>query len=271
MIRLAYNDNWPESWKLTYLYDELELWGSRRDLGYSYQYRIRHDWSIQSIEGLLPAGSEILDVAAAGGNFSLPLAEKGYRVTWNDLRSELAGMVQQKYESGQMAYVPGNVFDLAGQWEERFDAVLAAEVIEHVAHPDEFLACLATVLKPGGLLFLTTPNGRYFRHDLPRFSECPAPSVFEAVQFKPNSDGHIFLLDCDECRMLADRAGLSIEQIIVTTNTLTRGHIKLGHVLPWLPEFVVLGLEHATRKLPRALREKLHCQMVAVMRKPAEA
>jgi 2-polyprenyl-3-methyl-5-hydroxy-6-metoxy-1,4-benzoquinol methylase len=39
-----------------------------------------------------------------------------------------------------------------------FDAVLASDVIEHVADPDAFLAGCHRVLRPGGLLFLATPN-----------------------------------------------------------------------------------------------------------------
>lgn len=271
MLRLKYDESWPESWKLTYLYDELELWGARDNLGYKYQYRLRHEWSIQSIEELIPPGSEILDVAAAGGNFTLPLAEKGYRVTWNDLRLDLAEMVKRKYESGDIEFAPGTVFELAKGWPNRFDAILATEIIEHVAHPDEFLVCLASVLKPGGRLFLTTPNGRYFRYRYPRFLDCPDPSAYESVQFKPNSDGHIFLLDTDECRILAGRAGLHVEQLTVVTNPLTCGHVKLGHLLPLLPEPLVFAVENATRKLPGALRHKLHSHMYAVLRKPEVA
>jgi len=271
MLRPVYDESWPEMWKSTYHYDELELWGSRRDIGYTYQYRVRHEWSIRSIENLVPAGGEVLDVAAAGGNFSLPLAEKGYRVTWNDLRAELTEAVKRKYEFGHVEYAPGNIFELAKQWADRFDAVLAAEIIEHVAHPDQFLACLGSVLKPGGRLFLTTPNGAYFLNRLPRFSDCPDPSVFESAQFGPGSEGHIFLLYCDECQALAGRAGLSVERIEVTTNPLTRGHFKLGHILPWLPESLVWGIERASRRLPVAPRDKLHCQILTVLRKPDQA
>src|SRR5262249_41826367 len=39
-----------------------------------------------------------------------------------------------------------------------FDCVLALEVLEHLPSPRPFLERLAWLLKPGGLLLLTTPN-----------------------------------------------------------------------------------------------------------------
>jgi 2-polyprenyl-6-hydroxyphenyl methylase/3-demethylubiquinone-9 3-methyltransferase len=268
MLRLSHNECWPASWKLSQFYDELEIGDSRRDLGYSCQYQIRHQWSLRSIQKLVPPSGTILDVAGGGGNFTLPLAEMGYHVTWNDLRSELAGFVKMKYEFGEVEFAPGNIFDFAAKWAGRFDGILAAEIIEHVAHPDDFLVCLAGMLKPGGRLFLTTPNGGYFRNNHPRFSDCTDPSIFESSQFKPNADGHIFLLDRDECRMLAAKAGLEIERIEVMTNPLSCGHIKLGYLLPYLPAGAVRFLEAATERLPRALRGKINSQMAACLRKP---
>ena len=41
---------------------------------------------------------------------------------------------------------------------ERFDVVLAMEVVEHVADVDAFIAACAKLLKPGGLLFVATIN-----------------------------------------------------------------------------------------------------------------
>ena len=41
---------------------------------------------------------------------------------------------------------------------ERFDVILNMEVIEHVADPMRFLADCATMLKPGGLMFVATLN-----------------------------------------------------------------------------------------------------------------
>lgn len=268
MIRPAYNPSWPESCKLSYQYDELEIWGKRSDRGYMNQYRIRREWALRSIAATVPVGGSVLDVAGASGNFTIPLAEQGYHVTWNDIRSDLVDYVRSKSECDNVEYSPGNIFDFREKWKGWFDAVLATEIIEHVAHPDDFLVCLAGMLKPGGQLFITTPNGGYFLNKLPRFFECPDPSVFESAQFKPNSDGHIFLLDIHDCQILAATAGLTVEEISVATNPLSRGHVKLGYLLSVLPQSLVLAVDSATRKFPQKLREKVHSQLVIRLRRP---
>ena len=81
MLRLPRDESWPESWKLSQFYDELEIGNSRQNLGYSCQYKIRYQWSLRSIQELVPPGGAILDVAGGGGNFTLPLAEMGYHST----------------------------------------------------------------------------------------------------------------------------------------------------------------------------------------------
>src|SRR5205085_3021250 len=142
--------------------------------------------------------------------------------------AELADYVRLKHEYGAVRYRPGEVFRLPRS--EQYDVVLATEIIEHVAHPDEFLEKIADFAKPQGFLVLTTPNGAYFRNRLPRFSECRDPSKFEARQFEPNADGHIFLLDPEELERLAEAARLELLQLRLFSTFLTHGWLGTGRL-----------------------------------------
>ena len=259
--------NWPESWKITHRYDIEEVFGPITCRGYAYAYANRRKQALDLIRRVAAPGARVLDVAAAQGNFSLALAEMGYRVTWNDIQADLADYVRLKWERGDIEYAPGNVFEL--NLEPDFDVVLITEIIEHVAHPDDFLCKIGKLVKPGGHVVMTTPNGGYFLNRLPKFSECPDPSQFEAMQFKPNSDGHIFLLHEDEIHPLAAKAGLHVEEIRLLTNFLTNGHVKMKPVLKLLPRSLVEMIERLTQRLPGPLRPRLHASMAVLFKRPA--
>lgn len=265
MKKPTYSDQWQESWKLSYQYDLVEVYGSRASLGYTYAYKNRQKHTIELVKKILHKDSKILDVAAASGNFSLLLAELGYDVTWNDLRGELIDYVKLKHEKGVINYVSGNVFDL--NFDSHFDLILITEVIEHVAHPDQFLRKIAKLVKPNGYIIMTTPNGEYIRNNLPRFSDCPDPSIFEDIQFKPNSDGHIFLLHLDEVENLAQQTNLCLKEMYTITNILTNGHIKTHYLLTLLPSYIVNLIESMTLILPSFLNKKINTTTVALMQR----
>ncbi len=260
---------WPESWRLSHKYDLLELGApSPEHLGYQYAYWARRDATLSLVERAAGPPARVLDVAAAQGNFTLALAERGYKVTWNDLRADLADYTRMKHERGDVDYLAGNLFDLAPR--EPWDVVVACEVIEHVAHPDQFLAQLSALVRPGGHLVLTTPNGSYFRNRLPRFDKCPDPSVFEATQFEPEADGHIFLLHQDELRTMAARSGLELIHAAVLANPLTNGRLGLSKLLKFIPRGAVSAIERATSVLPTLVTSRIMATTVALLRRPIQ-
>lgn len=116
---------------------------------------------------------------------------------------------------------------------------------------------------------MTTPNGGYFRNALPTFSDCVDPAVYEAVQFKPNADGHIFLLHADEVRTLAAHAGLTVDCLDFIVNPLTNGHLRTEGLLRLLPWSIVNLAENASRRLPAMLLERGLVQMAVRFRRPA--
>lgn len=263
---LAPAADWPESWRLSHRYDRLELWGARDHVGYTVAYGQRRDATLALLDEALAPGATVLDLAAAQGNFSLAMARRGWAVTWNDLRAELEGYVRLKAGALPLAYAPGNAFELA--FARPFDAVLATEVIEHVAHPDDFLRRCAALVRPGGCIVVSTPNGAYARNTLPRFDACD-PQALEAGQFKPDADGHLFLLHPDELHTLATRAGLAVERMVLFTNPLSAGHLKTEALLRRLPPAWVERLEAASRRLPARAQQCVLVHLAARLRRAA--
>ncbi|NBU81021.1 MAG: methyltransferase domain-containing protein [Flavobacteriaceae bacterium] len=265
MRRVEFNENWNESIRSLYEYDLLEIFHpfSRNKRHYQEPYRNRRDIVLTFFKKKRSSVESILDVGAAQGNFSLTLAEIGFRVTWNDIRTEILDYVQEKYEYGNVEFLPGNIFDL--DLKRKYNCVLLTEIIEHVAHPDLFLAKCQEFVDSNGFIVMTTPNGRYFRNKLPKFSDCSDPSEFEKEQFKPDSDGHIFLLHPDEISKLALGSNLRVEEIRFFNNFLTCGHLKLRYLLKYIPRFIVDLIEIFTQNLPFWLSSRINCQTFVVL------
>jgi 2-polyprenyl-3-methyl-5-hydroxy-6-metoxy-1,4-benzoquinol methylase len=261
-LRPTVSKSWPQSWLDSYQYDRLEVWGERFDRGFQWSYLSRRQATIEAILKSHPPPGRVLDLAAAQGNFSIALAQLGYQVTWNDLRSELIDYVRLKLPVGlQIEFLAGNVFELQASRSLSYDVVLATEIIEHVAHPDEFLLKLSSLVRPEGIVVISTPNGGYLLNKIPRFSEHPDPSVFESIQFKPGSEGHIFLLYVDEIVRFAQVSGLTVEHL----NLITAGHMKLRYLHKILPDAVIIWLEELTRKLPQSVLHHAAVQTIAVL------
>ena len=111
-------------------------------------------------EGLRPLqGLSLLDVGCGGGLIAEPLARLGARVTGLDPAAENVAAAR-RHAAGQgldIAYRAGRVEELAIEG-LAFDAVVCLEVVEHVPDPGAFLAACAGLVRPGGLLLLSTLN-----------------------------------------------------------------------------------------------------------------
>lgn len=104
-------------------------------------------------------GLTVLDVGCGGGVLSEPLARLGARVTGLDpaptnvavarLHAERSGLdVDYRDESVEAVAARG----------ERFDMVLAMEVVEHVADVESFVEACCTAVAPRGVLAMATIN-----------------------------------------------------------------------------------------------------------------
>jgi 2-polyprenyl-6-hydroxyphenyl methylase/3-demethylubiquinone-9 3-methyltransferase len=92
--------------------------------------------------------------------------------------------------------------------------------------------------------------------------------MYESVQFRPDADGHIFLLHPEEVAPLAAVAGLQVERVSLFTNPLTQGHLKTERLLHVLAERIVNAVEAAAVRMPRGVRERCLFQMAVRFRRP---
>lgn len=103
------------------------------------------------------AGCRILDVGCGGGLLSEPLARLGAQVVGVDASPGNIAAARLHAESQKIVldYRLGEPAQVVTP-DERFDVVLALEVVEHVGDVDAFIAQAAHRVAPGGLMFAST-------------------------------------------------------------------------------------------------------------------
>jgi len=104
-------------------------------------------------------GLRMLDIGCGGGILSEPLARLGAQMVGADPSAEnIAVASAHAQENGvTVDYRATTAEELAAQ-AERFDVVLAMEVVEHVTDVNAFVATCAAMVKPGGLMIAATLN-----------------------------------------------------------------------------------------------------------------
>ena len=104
-------------------------------------------------------GLRMLDIGCGGGILSEPLARLGAQMVGADPAEENIAAARAHAEETGVAidYRATTAEELAAA-KERFDVVLAMEVVEHVADVSAFIVTCAAMVKPGGLMIAATLN-----------------------------------------------------------------------------------------------------------------
>ena len=106
------------------------------------------------------AGARALDVGCGGGLLSEALTRKGARVTGIDLAPGMVEVARlHAAEEGlDVDYRVAAAEDLAADLTASVDVITCMEMLEHVPHPERMLATLASLVRPGGSVFVSTLN-----------------------------------------------------------------------------------------------------------------
>lgn len=135
--------------------------------------------AVLKIVSSLEPGSLVLDAPCGEGALLFRLKESGFRVRGVDIDPGAALLDQTEYAPGDLNQLPLPFQD------QSFDAVTSVEGIEHLENPPALIREFHRLLKPGGLLVLTTPN---------------ITSIRSRVRFLGSGFFHMFKLPLDETR-----------------------------------------------------------------------
>ena len=104
-------------------------------------------------------GLSLVDIGCGGGLVAEPMARFGAKVTGVDgaERNVKTALAHAQATQLDIDYRCSTAEDMAANGEQ-FDIVLALEIIEHVADVELFLESTAKLVKPGGMLVMSTIN-----------------------------------------------------------------------------------------------------------------
>jgi SAM-dependent methyltransferase len=102
-------------------------------------------------------GAEALDAGCGVGYGSAYLGGVARRVVGIDRDADAIAYARERYAQPNVEFRVGDVLRL-NVGDAEFDAVCSFETIEHVDDADAFVAELARVLRPGGVLVVSTPR-----------------------------------------------------------------------------------------------------------------
>jgi SAM-dependent methyltransferase len=209
-----------------------------------------HDTAFDLLRHLLPQG-RVLDLPCGSGAFLKRLIQAGYEALGADIEPHPA--------------VPDAAFELANMDEPlpfsdaAFDAVANLEGIEHIHRPWDFIRECARILRPDGLLVITTPNISALRSRWRWFltgfhNKCKYP----LDESHPAWRHHVNMMSYPQLRYMLHSSGFQIEQL-ATNRVKTVSWLYL----PWWP------VQWIAAKLifPAGVRGQEHARIIEEVRR----
>jgi SAM-dependent methyltransferase len=102
------------------------------------------------------AGGRVVDMACGEGYGSAVLAETAAEVVGVEANPEAFEHARLRYRAPGLRFERGLVEEFGDG--APYDAVVFLQTIEHVHEPERLLAHFASLLRPGGVVYATTPN-----------------------------------------------------------------------------------------------------------------
>jgi SAM-dependent methyltransferase len=126
------------------------------------RHQLERDVTWRYLDNYLPPGGNMLEIGAATGAYTIPLAKRGYNVTAVDLSPRLLEICQKMVAEEQLeekaTCMVADARDLSKIGNTLFDAVLMMGPLYHLVEKEDRETALEEAhkkLKPGGKIFST--------------------------------------------------------------------------------------------------------------------
>lgn len=154
-------------------------------------------------------GNSVLDVGCFDGGFLSQLGER-YELSGIEIHTGAALAAEQKG-----IQIVASSYRSLGDIEKKFDIVTSFDVIEHVDDPLFFIEMLSSVVRPGGMIIISTGN-----------TEAPSWRFMGSRYWYCSISEHISFINPKWCEIVSTKLGFQLETIKtfphLKTNTLGR-------------------------------------------------
>jgi len=106
---------------------------------------------------ILSKGKDVLDIACGAGYGSWMIAQDAHRVYGVDASGEVVAHATQRFKHANLTFHQGFCAEIP-LTDACVDTVVSFETLEHIFEQDAFLDECRRVLRPDGILIISTPN-----------------------------------------------------------------------------------------------------------------